>query len=154
MKTLRNISLFVILAASILLSGCVSSPTRHADELSIVKHGVLTAVHDVRLAGEPTGAGALIGGAAGASVGISGLRGGWRTALVGAFVGQVVGAVAGHTIEKAATESNGVELIINLDDSAEVAITQRRDVFAELQLKPGDRVRIVSNGRTNQVSRD
>lgn len=108
--------------------------------------GVVESVREAETESERSGvapmAGAVIGGAAGSSVG----RG--RGAAVGGAVGTVVGAVAGEAAAQAATQ-RGIEVTVRLDEGRVIAVTQPA---GKESFKPGDRVRVVSDGRTARVT--
>lgn len=111
-----------------------------------VRMGVVESVRPVQIEGTRTivgpAAGAVVGGIAGSSVG------GGRGSDVAAVLGAVVGGVAGQAIEQGTTRRNGVELTVKLDSGALVAIVQEADE----SFKAGDRVRILSDGRTSRVT--
>jgi outer membrane lipoprotein SlyB len=68
---------------------------------------------------------------------------------VAAVLGAVAGGVAGHFIEQGVTAKRGVEVTVKLDNGSMVAITQEADET----FRPGDRVRILSDGATSRVTR-
>jgi outer membrane lipoprotein SlyB len=68
---------------------------------------------------------------------------------VAAVVGAVVGGVAGQAAEQGFTGKRGVEVTVKLDNGSMVAITQEADET----FRPGDRVRILSDGATSRVTR-
>ena len=148
-------SLFA-LALAWLLAGCASTPgddnpgARRAPQQQVEQKeypGVVESVREVEMDSERSGiapvGGAVIGGAAGSSVG----RG--RGAAVGGAVGTVVGAVAGEAAAQEGTR-RALEITVRLDDGRVVAVTQSAD---KESFKPGDRVRVVSDGRTARVTR-
>jgi len=111
-----------------------------------VRMGVVESVREVQIEGTRSGvgaaAGAVIGGVAGSNVG----RG--HGAVVGSVLGSVAGGVAGQAAEQAATRQIGLEITVKLDNGNLVAITQASDeVF-----RPGERVRILSDGYTTRVT--
>jgi len=111
-----------------------------------VRMGVVESVRPVQIEGTRTivgpAAGAVVGGIAGSSVG------GGRGSDVAAVLGAVVGGVAGQAIEQGTTRRNGVEVTVKLDSGALVAIVQEADEA----FKAGERVRILSDGRTSRVT--
>lgn len=111
-----------------------------------VRLGVVESVRPVQIEGTRSGvgpaAGAVVGGVAGSSVG------GGRGSAVAAVIGAVAGGVAGQAVEEGTTRKNGVEVTVKLNNGALVAIVQEADeVF-----RAGDRVRILSDGRTSRVT--
>ena len=148
--------LFASVLAASLLAGCASTPgdddadARRAPQQQAEQKdypGVVESVREIEMEGERLGvapmAGAVIGGTVGGSVGSG------RGATVGAVIGSVAGAVAGEAAAQAGTRP-GLEITVRLDAGRVIAVTQPagKDSF-----KPGDRVRIVSDGRTARVTR-
>jgi outer membrane lipoprotein SlyB len=139
-------------AALAALTGCApslsgSAYTRdQAQREQSVRLGVVESVREVQIEGTRSGvgpaAGAAVGGIAGSGVGQG------RGAAVGAVVGAVVGGVAGQAAEQAATRQNGLEITVRLDNGRMIAVTQAADEA----FKPGERVRVLSDGRTSRVT--
>jgi outer membrane lipoprotein SlyB len=111
-----------------------------------VRMGVVESVRQVQIEGTRTivgpAAGAVVGGLAGSTVG------GGRGSDIAAVLGAVAGGVAGQAVEQGATRRTGVEVTVKLDSGALVAIVQEADET----FKPGERVRILSDGRTSRVT--
>lgn len=111
-----------------------------------VRMGVVESVRQVQIEGTRTivgpAAGAVVGGIAGSTVG------GGRGSDIAAVLGAVAGGVAGQAIEQGTTRRTGVEVTVKLDSGALVAIVQEADET----FKPGERVRILSDGRTSRVT--
>lgn len=111
-----------------------------------VRMGIVESVRPVKIEGTRTGvgpaAGAVVGGVAGSTVG------GGRGSAVAAVLGAVAGGVAGQAIEQGTTGKSGVEVTVKLNSGALVAIVQEADET----FRPGDRVRILSDGRTSRVT--
>jgi outer membrane lipoprotein SlyB len=109
---------------------------------------VIESVRDVTIdrgqTGVGTGAGAVVGGIAGSTVGQG------RGSAVGAVLGAVVGGIAGQAIENNSSKVPGVELTVRLDNGELRAIVQETD---GQQFRPGDRVRLLSQGGVTRVSR-
>ena len=146
----------IILAAAALatvLTGCApglggSSYTREqARREQTVRMGVVESVREVKIEGTRSGvgpaAGAVAGGVAGSAIGSG------RGSAVAAVLGAVVGGVAGQATEEGVTGRRGVEVTVKLDNGSMVAITQEADET----FRPGDRVRILSDGATSRVTR-
>ena len=90
------------------------------------------------------GAGAIVGGIAGSGVG------GGSGAQIATVLGAVAGGIAGQRIEEATSRRQGVEITVRLDSGSVVSVVQevdRNQVFS-----PGDRVRILGQGRTMRVT--
>jgi outer membrane lipoprotein SlyB len=141
-----------LLALATVAGGCASSLSGSAysrDQArreQSVRGGVVESVREVLIEGSRSGigpaAGAVIGGVAGSNVG----RG--RGGIVGSVLGSVVGGVAGQATEQAATRQTGLEITVKLDNGNLIAITQAADDG----FRPGERVRILSDGRTSRVT--
>ena len=144
--------LFALAIAAWVLAGCASTPddddagSRRAPQQQAEQKdypGVVESVREVEMDSERSGvapmAGAVIGGSVGGSVG-SGR---------GSAVGAVVGTVAGEAAAQSGTRP-ALEITVRLDEGRVIAVTQPvgRDSF-----KPGERVRVVSDGRTARVTR-
>lgn len=147
----------IALAAAVLatvLTGCAapglgggSYSRDQARREQTVRMGYVESVRDVKLEGTRSGvgpaAGAVAGGVAGSSIG----RG--RGSALGAIAGAVIGGVAGQAAEQGFTAKQGVEVTVKLDSGQMVAIMQEADET----FRPGDRVRILSDGATSRVTR-
>ena len=111
-----------------------------------VRLGVVDSVREVKIdgtrSGVGAGAGAVVGGVAGSTVGQG------RGATVGAVLGSVAGGVAGQAAEQGATRQTGLEITVKLDGGRLIAVTQAADET----FKPGDRVRVLSDGATSRVT--
>lgn len=152
---MRRLPVTIALAAW-LVAGCATAPwdgdveaggqPREQPEKKEYS-GVVEGVREVEMDSERSGvapmAGAVIGGTVGGSVGSG------RGSTVGAVIGTVAGAVAGEAAAQGATRP-GLEITVRLDGGRMIAVTQPagKDSF-----KPGDRVRVVSDGRTARVTR-
>jgi outer membrane lipoprotein SlyB len=141
----------VFLAA---LTGCAgpglgggSYSREQARREQTVRMGHVESVREVKLEGTRSGvgpaAGAVAGGVAGSSVGSG------RGAVLGTVAGAVIGGIAGQAAEQGFTAKRGVEVTVKLDNGQMVAIMQEADE----QFRPGDRVRILSDGATSRVTR-
>jgi outer membrane lipoprotein SlyB len=112
-----------------------------------VRMGHVESVREVKLEGTRSGigpgAGAVAGGIAGSSIGHG------RGSALGAVAGALVGGIAGQAAEQGFTGKRGVEVTVKLDNGQMVAIMQEADET----FRPGDRVRILSDGATSRVTR-
>ena len=144
--------LAVLLVAS--LAGC--APTRSGDvyrrgetlRAQSVEMGVVDGIRWVQIEGGQSGVG-TIGGAALGGIAGSTIGGGSRANAAGAVAGAIVGGVLGTAIERDAARTQGMEVTVKLDSGRTIAVVQDG---GEL-LRPGDRVRVLSDGRTTRVSR-
>ena len=148
----RTIAATIGLTAIALLGACASGvgggdysrdDTRREQT---VRLGVVDSVREVKIdgtrSGVGAGAGAVVGGVAGSTVGQG------RGATVGAVLGSVAGGVAGQAAEQGATRQTGLEITVKLDGGRLIAVTQA----AGETFKPGDRVRVLSDGATSRVT--
>lgn len=148
----KRIQVAAVMLGVAALAGCAQglgggSYTRdEARREQNVRMGMVESVRPVQIEGTRTGvgpaAGAVVGGVAGSTVG------GGRGSAVAAVIGAVAGGVAGQAIEQGATRKNGVEVTVKLDSGALLAIVQEADET----FRAGDRVRILSDGRTSRVT--
>ena len=70
--------------------------------------------------------------------------------LVGSIIGAILGGVIGGAMEEGATQRQGVEITVRMDSGALVAVVQDAE---EPRFKPGDRVRVLSDGVMTRVTR-
>ena len=142
---LRRLALVAALALA--AAGCVPVPGPNvygpgqAARVQSVEFGVVESVRDVRIAGFRSGAGRVRGAMVGSIAG---------SYVVGSIIGAILGGVIGGAMEEGATQRQGVEITVRLESGALVAIVQ--DV-EEPGYKPGDRVRVLSDGVMSRVTR-
>jgi len=142
----------VALGSPLLLGGCA---TANPDVVSQYETGRMAQVLDatvisvrpVTVGGQQSGLGAVAGGAIGSVAGSS--VGGYRDQAAGAVIGAVVGAVVGNTVEKSATQQNGLEIIVQLRNGERRAIIQGQGAEA---FAPGDAVILVTSAGRTRVS--
>lgn len=148
MKT--TVTVAVVLAAGLVLSGCPASMSGgaysrdQAREAQEVRLGYVESVCQVLIEGTKSGVGAVSGAALGGVAGSTIGRG--RGQVAGAIGGAVLGGLAGSAIEENATRQPGLEITVQLDNGRMVAVTQAADE----PFYPGDRVRVLigSDGTT------
>lgn len=148
----RVSTVITVMALVALTAGCAeglgggSYNREQARREQSVRMGMVESVRDVQIEGTRSGvgpaAGAVVGGIAGSSVGQG------RGSAVAAVIGGVAGGLAGQAAEQAGTKQAGVEITIKLDNGQMVAITQGADE----KFRPGERVRILSDGYTSRVT--
>ena len=143
-----------LISLSMLAAGCATQSssgqvyregeTRRAQT---IEQGIVESVRTVTIQGDTnnvgTVAGGVVGGIAGSNVG------GGSGRAVGAIVGAVAGGLAGQAIERNASTRQGLEITVKMDNGTLRAYVQDADE----DFRPGDRVRIVSNGGTSRVTR-
>jgi len=144
----------LILTAVALLSACaqpnhsgsVYRASQTQNEQS-VRMGYVESVRDVTIdkgqTGVGTAAGAALGGiAAGSNIG------GGNGSIAAGIVGAVAGGLIGQKIEQSNSQKRGLEITVKLDSGELRAITQDADE----SFRVGERVRLLSNGRTTRVT--
>lgn len=140
-----RLPIILVMAVSLgLAAGCASSRSgnvysRHdARQVQVVDYGVVDSVRPVMIEGtrSPFGtlAGAIIGGIIGSTIG----SGSGRT--LATTIGAVAGGAAGTAMEEEATRRNGLEIEVSLDSGENLVIVQEADI----DLRPGDRVKVLT----------
>ncbi|MCX7155791.1 MAG: glycine zipper 2TM domain-containing protein [Rhodocyclales bacterium] len=100
--------------------------------------GVIANVRQVTNEGKPSGAGAVIGGLAGAALGSNIGRGNTRT--VASIAGAVGGGLLGNTIEKSQRQTTSYEVTLRMEDGSTHMIVS--DAMPSWRI--GDKVKLVS----------
>jgi outer membrane lipoprotein SlyB len=151
MKAAIVVSAILALAAG--LSGCVlatnsGSSYRASQTLNeqSVRMATVESVREVTIENPESGVGSMSGAAVGGIAGSS--IGGGKGSAVGAIAGAVAGGLIGQHIENNANKNKGFEITVKLDSGELRAITQAADEM----FRPGERVRLLSNGRTTRVT--
>lgn len=148
----KYLRIFIVLCLGALLAACASSNSgdtysrSQTRQVQTVKMGVVESVRLVKIegTGSPvgTGAGAVVGGIAGNSMG------GGRGRAITTVIGAVAGGLAGAAAEEGITRKDGVEVTVQLDKGPMIAIVQEADE----EFYPGDRVRVLEGGGVTRVS--
>lgn len=148
----KYLRIFIVLCLGALLAACASSKSgdtysrSQTRQVQTVKMGVVESVRLVKIegTGSPvgTGAGAVVGGIAGNSMG------GGRGRAITTVIGAVAGGLAGAAAEEGITRKEGVEVTVQLDKGPMIAIVQEADE----EFYPGDRVRVLEGGGVTRVS--
>ncbi|TFW35809.1 hypothetical protein [Massilia horti] len=111
-----------------------------------IRTGTVESVRNVTIETPPTGVGAVggaaLGGAAGSAIG----GGSGQTAAI--IAGLLAGGLLGQHIESGVNNRPGLEITVRLDSGELRAVTQAADEM----FRPGDRVRLVSNGYVTRVT--
>ncbi len=146
-----QLTTLLLLALFTLLGGCATEVVRPGEQpqaSQTVRMGVVEGLRDVQIdsGARPTGAGAAIGAVVG---GVAGTYvGSGRGSVIGTVIGSVLGGLGGSHVEQAAGRRAGLELTVRLDEGRTMVIAQAQ---GDGQFKPGDRVRVVSDGATAHV---
>jgi outer membrane lipoprotein SlyB len=150
----KKLAIAALAAAGVLLGGCVTQGYGSADynawqtrNEQSVRFGVVEGVRGVKLQAGGTGTGTLVGATLGGLAG-STVGGGSTANAAGAVAGALIGGLAGQSIEKSANERQAIEITVLLDGGKYIAVTQEADV----EFRVGDRVRVLSDGRTTRVA--
>jgi outer membrane lipoprotein SlyB len=135
------------------LAGCAypeqSSSVYHyyqTQNEQFVRSGTVESIRNVSIVNPESGVGGLggaaLGGLAGSNIGSG------KGEAAGAIVGALAGGLLGQRIEQSAGTKPGLEITVHLDSGELVAITQAADEA----FRPGERVRLLSNGQTTRVT--
>ncbi|WP_180720521.1 glycine zipper 2TM domain-containing protein [Paraburkholderia largidicola] len=156
-RMLSHLVLGAVIASSLAMTGCAYNSSSadvytssQAQREETVRMGVVDSVRAVKISsnnGQPSGIGAIGGGALGAVAGSA--IGGGRGSILTGIVGGLAGAVAGNTIENSTAMRDGVEITVRLDNGDMRAITQSAtgEIF-----RAGERVRLLSSGGVTRVT--
>jgi outer membrane lipoprotein SlyB len=157
MKITSCLILAGLTAASLAVSGCAYNSSSadvytasQAQRESTVRMGTVESVRAVRISsnnGQPSGIGAVGGGALGAVAGSA--IGGGTGSIVTGIIGGIAGAVAGNAVENGAAIRSGLEITVRLDNGELRSIAQAStgEVF-----NAGDRVRLLSSAGVTRVT--
>jgi outer membrane lipoprotein SlyB len=135
------------------LAGCATPPesgnvysSNETMHEQTVRMGIVESVRNVVIASPESGVGTLtgasLGGLAGSEVG------GGKGSIAAGIVGAVAGGLAGQQVEHGSSNRPGFEITVHLENGELRAITQPADEM----FRPGERVRLVSNGYTTRVT--
>lgn len=139
----------LLIAATVAVSGCApriggsNYSVRGSGEVSETNRGVIVSMRTVHIGAKTAehendpGAGALVGGVAGAMGGSQ--IGSGRGAIAATAAGALVGAVAGHFAERGLTDQDGFEYTVQLDNGRIVTLAQG----AEPHMRVGQRVLVI-----------
>ena len=151
---MRIANLVIALLASVTVAGCASGlgggdyERAEARRVINVRMGIVESVRPVKLEGtkSPVGTigGAAIGGIAGSTVGQG------KGSAIAAVVGAVVGGLAGAAAEEGITREQGIEITLKMDNGEILAVMQ---ADGGEKFTPGERVRLLQDGRTTRVTR-
>lgn len=150
---MKNIILATGLVSVLALSGCIV-PQNSANVYQArqtmgeqsVRMGVVESIRNVVIDNGQSGVGTLGGAALGGLAGNTIGKG--NGSIAGAIGGAIAGGVIGSSIEKNVNSRPGLEITVKFDNGNLSAIVQDADE----QFNVGDRVRILSNGRTTRVT--
>ncbi len=149
--TLTKTSLIGFACLSLFLTGCASSlkgdtySRDEAKQVQTVKFGVVEDARFVVIEGTKTPigtvAGAAVGGIAGSGVGNG------TGAKIATVIGAVAGGLAGSAAEEQLTKSQGIELVVRLENNQIISVVQAYEEDSPFHI--GDKVRVLQlNGST------
>lgn len=143
---------FPVICAA-LIAGCATTPQSgsvyHASQTQneqVVRTGTVESVRNVVIANPESGVGTMSGAALGGIAGSQAGSGSGQAAM--SIVGALAGGLLGQRVEKNANNRPGVEITVKLDSGELRAITQTADEL----FRPGERVRLLSNGYNTRVT--
>jgi outer membrane lipoprotein SlyB len=157
MKTRSRLIVAALMVGSLAMSGCANNSSSadvytasQAQREATVRMGTVDSVRAVKISsnnGQPSGLGAIGGGALGAVAGST--IGGGTGSIVTGIIGGIAGAVAGNAVENGVAMRDGIEITVQLDNGDIRAIVQSAtgEIF-----QAGDRVRLLSSGGTTRVT--
>ena len=158
MKTVSRMVLAAALVGSVALTGCAYNSSSsdvytasQAQREETVRMATVESVRGVKISsnnGQPSGLGAVGGGALGGVAAASAIGGG-NGSIIAGIIGGLAGAVAGNAVENSVAMKNGLEITVRLDNGDLRAITQTAngEVF-----QAGERVRLLSSGGVTRVT--
>jgi outer membrane lipoprotein SlyB len=142
-ETEHAMKALVAIALAVVVAGCATPPesanvypTYQALGEQSVRLGTVESVRNVILASPPSG------GLAGSAIG------GGRGAAATTILGAIGGGLLGQHVEASASNRPGFEITVLLDNGELRAVTQPADEL----FRPGERVRLLSNGYTTRVT--
>ena len=151
---MKNSFLLLLLLTTTGLAGCASDLSgesysrSEARTVQQVEYGVIEQLRPINIEGTKTpigsGAGAIVGGIAGSSIG------GDKTSKVMVVIGAVAGGMAGAAIEEGVTRTHGVEITVKLNSGRAIAIVQ--GLSPNERFAVGERVRVISSGQNTRVA--
>ncbi len=138
--------LLTVFSIAIIVSGCSGSKSGnvYTSDQAMRAHTIVEGtVESVKLVtieeGDKPVAGTVIGGVAGGVLGST--IGSGSGSTVAAVVGSLAGAAAGAAAEKNMGRKQGIEIVVDQDNGLKIVVVQEADV----QLTPGDRVRVLTS---------
>jgi outer membrane lipoprotein SlyB len=136
-----------------LLAGCATTPqsgsvyrAHETQNEQVVRTGTVESVRNVVIANPESGVGTMSGAALGGIAGSQAGSGSGQAAM--SIVGALAGGLFGQRVEKNANNRPGFEITVRLDSGELRAVTQVADEL----FKPGERVRLLSNGYQTRVT--
>ena len=150
-RKIRGMAIAAIAVVTLTAAGCATVPGPYAyypgPRAQSVELGVVEGVRPLQFQGPDTGVGAVSGAALGGWAGSGiGAGSGNAAAIVG---GVILGSIIGNAVEREASKRSALELTVRLDAGRTIAAVQ---ADAGEGFRPGDRVRVVSDGYRTRIS--
>jgi outer membrane lipoprotein SlyB len=150
---MKRIVILALVPLSALLAACAGPPNSgsvysHYQTMNeqTVRLGTIESVRNVTIANPESGVGTMAGAALG-GLGGSQVGQGNGSAAMG-IIGAVAGGIIGNRVENQANNRPGFEITVRLDNGELRSVTQAADEM----FRPGERVRLLSNGYTTRVT--
>jgi outer membrane lipoprotein SlyB len=146
-KLQLNVLITGVIAVLAITTGCANSASSQSFPRvtvrtgMVVEYGEVLSTSVVEIEGQATIVGRLGGAWVGRAVGLGNSRYYSGARRIQGAVGAVSGTVAGEAIERAARTSDGLQIVVQLDNDETIAIVQANDVEFEV----GDRVQVLSS---------
>jgi outer membrane lipoprotein SlyB len=150
---MKPLSALAFLSACALLGAC-AGPSNSGNVYNSyqamteqsVRMGVVESVRNVTIANPESGVGTMGGAALGGLAGSSAGSGRGEAAM--GIVGALAGGLLGNRIENQANNKPGFEITVRLENGELRSVTQ----LADEMFRPGERVRLLSNGYNTRVT--
>ena len=147
---MKKIALAALIAVAV-LSGCAGvvpgSNQYQATSTNSVVHvsyGNIVSLRVVEVKEKTSGIGSVAGGVAGAALGSQ--VGSGKGSILAALVGAVGGVLGGQAIERAASNSKALEIVLKMEDTGStISITQK----TEEKFAVGQRVQLIGTDKNN-----
>lgn len=152
--TKRRLAVMAVIASAAVMAGCANNSASgsvysygNAQREQTVRLGTVESVRYVTIQNDRTsGAGMVAGGALGGVAGSA--IGGGTGRILTTIGGGILGAMAGNAIENQMGKTQGLEIVVRLDNGETRVVAQAADIA----LSAGQRVRMISgNGPTRVV---
>lgn len=139
--------------AVVSLAGCANQSAsggvysyQQAQQVQLVQPGTVLSARPITIqasynSGAGMAAGSAIGGLAGSAIGSH------KGSYIAAALGALFGGLAGNSVERAVSQAAGLEVVVKLDSGQTQAVAQEADI----PLKPGQRVNVLSGAGATRV---
>ncbi|EFF78369.1 glycine zipper 2TM domain-containing protein [Achromobacter sp. LC458] len=139
--------------ALVSLAGCANQSAsggvysyQQAQQVQLVQPGTVVSARPITIqasynSGAGMAAGSAIGGLAGSAIGSH------KGSYIAAALGALFGGLAGNSVERAVSQAAGLEVVVKLDSGQTQAVAQEADI----PLKPGQRVNVLSGAGATRV---